>query len=149
MQYAVMLKMTGAPEQEWWMWWQPVTFVQLTDNVSPDVVEEGLQQFIATQNAARPNWMVSRFFLQPLDDIGHGSTDFEDMVLARPPPFASILLLISLAGLILVVACFNFTNTTIALSGNRLREIGMKKTMGIQRRELARSGSRNHYHCRI
>lgn len=36
----------------------------------------------------------------------------------------------SLAGIILLIACFNLTNTTIALSMRRLKEIGVRKVSG-------------------
>jgi len=36
----------------------------------------------------------------------------------------------------LLLACFNFTNTSIAISGKRLKEIGIRKTMGGVRGQL-------------
>jgi putative ABC transport system permease protein len=37
---------------------------------------------------------------------------------------------------ILLVACFNITNTTIAFAGKRLKEIGIRKVVGSQRHQL-------------
>jgi ABC-type antimicrobial peptide transport system permease subunit len=37
---------------------------------------------------------------------------------------------------LLLLACFNFTNTSIAISGKRLKEIGIRKTMGGVRSQL-------------
>jgi len=37
---------------------------------------------------------------------------------------------------ILLLSCFNFTNTSIAIAGKRLKEIGVRKTMGGLRSEL-------------
>jgi putative ABC transport system permease protein len=37
---------------------------------------------------------------------------------------------------ILLIACFNFANTSISIFGKRLKEIGLRKTFGGQRRQL-------------
>jgi putative ABC transport system permease protein len=41
-----------------------------------------------------------------------------------------------MAVLLLLLACFNFTNTSIALSSQRLKEIGIRKVMGGIRKQL-------------
>ena len=41
-----------------------------------------------------------------------------------------------MALLILLLACFNFTNTAIAMSNKRLKEIGIRKTVGGSRKQL-------------
>jgi len=41
-----------------------------------------------------------------------------------------------MAVIMLIIACFNFTNTSIAISSKRLKEIGIRKVMGSQRRQL-------------
>src|SRR6187455_3394172 len=38
--------------------------------------------------------------------------------------------------LILLIACFNLTNTAIAISSKRLKEIGIRKVMGSRRKQL-------------
>jgi len=40
------------------------------------------------------------------------------------------------AGLVLLIACINFMNTATARGGDRAREIGVRKAVGAQRREL-------------
>ena len=41
-----------------------------------------------------------------------------------------------MAILMLLIACFNFTNTSIAISSKRLKEIGIRKVMGSNRKQL-------------
>jgi putative ABC transport system permease protein len=41
-----------------------------------------------------------------------------------------------MAVLILLIACFNMTNTSIAISSRRLKEIGIRKVMGSMRAQL-------------
>ncbi|HEY5564242.1 MAG TPA: FtsX-like permease family protein [Rhodothermia bacterium] len=131
-------RLEGWDDANWEYWQQPINFIQLTDRVSPDVIEAELQRYVPVQNAARPNWMVSAFDVQPFEDVAPTAREFEETGLNGPPPFEAVLTLVGLAGLILLIACFNFTNTTIALSGNRLREIGLRKSVGAQRSELVR-----------
>jgi len=39
-----------------------------------------------------------------------------------------------MAVMLLLLACFNFTNTSIAISSKRLKEIGIRKVMGGMRK---------------
>jgi ABC-type antimicrobial peptide transport system permease subunit len=38
-----------------------------------------------------------------------------------------------MAGLILLIACFNLTNTSIAMTAKRLKEVGVRKAIGAAR----------------
>lgn len=133
-----LVRLENWDDANWEYWQQPINFVQLQDRVAAATVESALQRYVPLQNAARPNWMVSAFDLQPFRDIAATDDEFQETGLNSPPPFEAVLTLVGLAGLILLIACFNFTNTTIALSGNRLREIGLRKAVGAQRQELVR-----------
>jgi hypothetical protein len=42
-----------------------------------------------------------------------------------------------LAGIILLIACFNLTNTTLATTGKRLKEIAIRKVVGSRRSQIA------------
>ncbi len=48
----------------------------------------------------------------------------------------SVYLVLGVAFLILFIACVNFINMSIAKSSQRLREIGMRKTLGAEKRQL-------------
>ncbi|MEM7382373.1 MAG: FtsX-like permease family protein, partial [Bacteroidota bacterium] len=43
----------------------------------------------------------------------------------------------SMALMILLIACFNLTNTSVAISARRLKEIGIRKAVGAARRQIA------------
>ncbi len=47
-----------------------------------------------------------------------------------------VYLLFGVAFLILIIACVNFTNMSIAKSVQRLKEIGMRKTLGAPKKQL-------------
>ncbi|MEL7148847.1 MAG: FtsX-like permease family protein, partial [Bacteroidota bacterium] len=49
---------------------------------------------------------------------------------------ASVMGVVSSALAILLLACFNYVNTSIAIAGRRLKEVGLRKVFGSSRRQL-------------
>lgn len=76
-----------------------------------------------------------RYFLQPLTQIHLDPTNIE----AKMRPGGNrlyVYFLISIAALIIVIACINFMNLATARSAERAREVGVRKTMGSMRGQL-------------
>jgi putative ABC transport system permease protein len=76
-----------------------------------------------------------RYFLQPLRGIHLDPTNIE----AKMRPGGNInyvYFLISIAGVILLIACINFMNLATARSAERAREVGVRKTMGSLKGQL-------------
>ena len=73
--------------------------------------------------------------LQPLRDV-HLYSDYEYDWFATRNLFAIVILLSNGALFILLIACLNFMNLTTARSGNRAREVGVRKVMGAQKSNL-------------
>ena len=73
----------------------------------------------------------STFYLQPVTDIhlhplqGEGNTKY-------------LYIFSILAAFVLIIACINFMNLATARSGNRCKEIGMRKVLGARRTDLIR-----------
>lgn len=77
-----------------------------------------------------------RYGLQPLLDL-HLSTEFQadnGLKDSSNPIYSYIL--IGIALFILLIACINFVNLTVARSLKRAKEIGIRKVVGGQRRQL-------------
>ena len=75
-----------------------------------------------------------KFFLQPVRDI-HMKSRFLDEI--SPPGNWYYLTIYSLiAFLILLIGCMNFVNLSTALSSTRTREVGLRKVIGAQRRQI-------------
>jgi putative ABC transport system permease protein len=76
-----------------------------------------------------------RYFLQPLTSIHLDPTNIEAKM--RPGGNLNyVYFLVSIAGLILVIACINFMNLATARSAERAREVGVRKTMGSVKGQL-------------
>ncbi|HEY5823645.1 MAG TPA: ABC transporter permease [Cyclobacteriaceae bacterium] len=76
-----------------------------------------------------------RYFLQPLTSIHLDPTHLE----AKIKPGGNlnyVYFLISIAILIVIIACINFMNLATARSAERAREVGVRKTMGSERSQL-------------
>lgn len=74
------------------------------------------------------------FFVLPLPDLTPGPIFSNQMGTGMPDLL--IIFLSILVGLIMIMACFNYTNLMIAKSLSRAREIGVRKVVGAQRYQV-------------
>lgn len=70
--------------------------------------------------------------LVPLADVHFTSLKNGYIEISRSMPY----LILGVALLILFIACVNYINMSIAKSAKRLKEIGMRKTLGAQKKQL-------------
>jgi putative ABC transport system permease protein len=71
------------------------------------------------------------FYLHPLNEITPGPELSNQMGSGMPTML--LIFMGALAGIVLVMSVFNFTNLMIAKSLSRAREIGVRKVVGAQR----------------
>jgi putative ABC transport system permease protein len=108
------------------------TYLQLHDSQQQTSVDDKLKGFAKKtfDNEAEV------FYLQPLKDIHLRSrfdfnTDFGDRGDIRYVQLFSLLAMI-----VLLLACFNFTNLSTAIASKRSKEVGLRKTLGAQKWQL-------------
>lgn len=113
------------------------TFV-MTEGLSypQNLLENINENYIAIQNEARDDFQISSYYLEQLTTLGINSMEIRSNWLSEPPPTPAVITPLIMAGLMLLIACFNFTNTSIAISSKRLKEIGIRKVMGSDRKQL-------------
>ncbi|MEQ9301313.1 MAG: FtsX-like permease family protein [Cyclobacteriaceae bacterium] len=113
------------------------TFV-LTENgqLPESLLDDMNQNYVAVQNQARPDFKFSSYYAIRLSELGQHVTDISYNWLNEPPPPPAVTVPFIMAALMLLIACFNFTNTSIAISSKRLKEIGIRKVMGGSRKQL-------------
>jgi len=124
----------GIPGEINSFWWPPThTYVKLHPGISVETVNDQLPAF---SNRHRDSDEVNRLTLklQPLTEIWLGP-DYRGQQQAGGS-IAYIYLFSAVAFFILLLACVNFVNLATARAGNRLKEIGIRKTSGATRRQL-------------
>lgn len=121
------------------------TFVLLRPGADIDHVQKNMQQFYETDSKEAEESLRARFGdvitkftykLQPYTQI-HLSKDLpaqNGLSDASNPVYSYLLSGIAL--FILLIACINFVNLTVARSVKRAKEIGIRKVIGGNRREL-------------
>jgi putative ABC transport system permease protein len=113
-------------------------FVQIKDPARVVAVQEQLKQYTENNNKIREDFIIKYFLVEPFvgmavrdsyaDKNGSWTTDGS--------PLAAVIG-IGLMGLfVLLIAIFNLTNTAVAISSRRLKEIGIRKVMGSTRKDL-------------
>ena len=126
------LKMMGGYDESWGNY-TTQTFVELQPNVRLDIVNASIRGIFSTHTS---NSAHTELFLYPLVKRRLYSK-FENGI-----PVGGLIETVRLfgvlAGLILLVACINFTNLSTARSQKRAKEVGVRKVMGGKRWSLIR-----------
>lgn len=127
----------SASSNDWNNYYGNLVYIKLKEGRSTEEVEQALKE-IALKNYAglklEPRDKGYEFYLQNLAEITPGPALSNQMGNGMP---SLLLIFISvLAGIVMVMACFNYTNLMIAKSLARAREIGIRKVVGANRWQI-------------
>jgi len=112
-------------------------FVMINDPARVETVYKQLQVYKENNNKVREDFQIKEFALDPFVGMAQRDSANDTWSYLRPGNNrASVFSPIIMAVLILLIACFNLTNTAIAISSRRLKEIGIRKVMGSLRVQL-------------
>lgn len=127
----------GIDKPDSWSVWARAVFVQSSDLAQMAALAPKLERYLAAHNAAvGPEWEVARFTVEPLQGMGMRTRDVLAEILKQAMHPAGIISPSIIAALLLLMACFNYINTAIASSSQRLKEIGVRKVVGGLRAQL-------------
>lgn len=112
------------------------TFLYSSAGVDAQQLEAMLAGYVAEQSKARPDWLAASFHLEHMPDMPFSGRDIYAYWFPQAMHPAAIIAPVVMAVLVLLIACFNFTNTSIATSNRRIKEIGIRKVIGGNRRQL-------------
>ena len=119
-----------------WKFYCAALFIQVPDKSSLQSITQSLKNYLPVQNEARQDFKINRYTLVPLKEVGNNSrTTWSSSLFPSLHP-AAVISPPVMALFILLIACFNFANTSISTFSKRLKEIGLRKTFGGQRRQL-------------
>lgn len=119
-------------------------FIELDKDVSPVTFEQNSRDFTnlhykgSIDNLKRDGAPTNEFgnYLQmgllPFKDVHFASYSKGYVEVSN----AKVTIVLGIAFLILFIACVNFINMSIARSSQRLKEIGMRKTLGAEKRQI-------------
>ncbi|HKI90005.1 MAG TPA: ABC transporter permease, partial [Draconibacterium sp.] len=128
--YSVMKKL-GFDLDNWYNW-NPDTYIKLRQNKNVDAVRAKIQ---ALADKYRNN-NTEKFVLQPLKEIHFNTNlDFDHAITINP---GYIYILSGGAFLILIISIINYINLSVALYKKRLKEVGVKRTLGATKANLVK-----------
>ncbi|BAU54390.1 ABC transporter permease [Mucilaginibacter gotjawali] len=113
-------------------------FIKLSATASPARIGKQLNDILKKASPPRPDskGTTHNFVLQPLSELHFneqlGIFDFT----ARVANKKTLYFLLGIAAFLLILGCINFINLTTAQATQRAKEIGIRKTMGSNRRQL-------------
>ncbi|MGN6493292.1 MAG: ABC transporter permease, partial [Agriterribacter sp.] len=124
----------SAKSTDWFALNTAYTFVLLPDEHSKASVEYQLQDLTNELNKLNTDGKLT-FYIQPLSNI---NPSWQQLGNEMPGvnPWAKIITEVAVSLIILLAACFNYTNLTIARAITRAREVGVRKINGARRSDV-------------
>lgn len=121
----------------WNNYYSGYNYIKLGQGTTPEKVEAALAEINKTAYSdleleARDRGY--RFRLQPLEKISPG--EIMSCNMGRSLPKVFLWFLSALAIIIILSACFNYTNLTVARSLTRAKEVGVRKVLGATRGQV-------------
>jgi ABC-type antimicrobial peptide transport system permease subunit len=123
-------------ENDWATAHSASTLFELTDISAAGIVASQFKKYTMLLNEVNPDAHSERYELIPFNQY-LSPNDVRRSDLHLPIPFIALAIFMTLGGIILLIACFNLTNTTLALSMKRMKEIGVRKVSGSTRFQIA------------
>lgn len=115
----------------WTHWIQPGLYLKLNPGTDPTHIAEQLVKYRKIYNEKRPEWQIRDYELVAFKDSHKLNQSRVDYGYVNFRLSNEVLIVFStMAILILLIACFNLANSSMAMMSKRVREIGMRKVMG-------------------
>lgn len=131
---------TSEPDYDFHDWsdFLNATLIQVDDPAHLKSIEAGMEKYRVMQNkAVDEDWAIASFAFEPLATLHERSSDIRgDISRSTDSQYQSIVFLSIISIFMLALACFNYINIVIATAAKRLKEIGVRKTIGATRRVI-------------
>lgn len=111
------------------------TLIQVENPSDIYSIADGMEKYRKLQNAAQPHWPISSFAFEQLADLHLRSGNIRNGISYDGNQEGRIGLTI-IAIFMLALACFNYINIAIVSAAKRLKEIGVRKVIGANRRQV-------------
>ena len=128
---------TSEPNYDFHEWnaFVNATLIQVDNPHDLRMIERGMEKYRKIQNeTVKQEWSLSSFAFEPLATLHERSGNIrDDISRSSGDNYESIVYMCVIAVFILALACFNYINIAIATAAKRLKEIGLRKTIGASR----------------
>ncbi len=94
-----------------------------------------MDKYLEIQNEAVSSWPVREFRFEPITQLMNNGYLVTANLGGSYSPSSSLMLII-FSILIMILACFNYVNIGVVISTRRLKEIGIRKVIGTNRRKI-------------
>jgi putative ABC transport system permease protein len=113
-------------------------FVQIKDAGRVPAIQDQLKQYIDNNNKIREDFIIKYFLVEPFEGMAvrDSYSDKNGTWTRDGSPLAAVIGIGMMGVFVLLIAIFNLTNTAVAISSRRLKEIGLRKVMGSTRKHL-------------
>ena len=112
-------------------------FVLISDATRVEVISKQIQTYRENNNTVREDFLIREFLVEPFAGMARRDSANDTWTHTREAnPAEAVISPAIMAVMVLLIACFNMTNTAIAISSRRLKEIGIRKVMGGMRSQL-------------
>jgi ABC-type antimicrobial peptide transport system permease subunit len=121
-----------------WKAFVDATLIQVEKPSDLTIIKAGMERYRKIQNeAVQQDWAISSFGFEPLATLNTRSGDIRDDISASSSDnYKSIMFMSIIGGFLLVLACLNYINIAIVSAAKRLKEIGVRKSIGANRSTL-------------
>ncbi len=121
-----------------WKEFISATFIQVDNPSNLKLMESGMEKYKKLQHAAvQKDWAISSFAFEPLATLHERSEDIRDDISWSTRDNYQTVIYLSVIGIfLLALACFNYINIAIVSAAKRLKEIGVRKSIGANRRTV-------------
>ena len=121
-------------ENDWFFHWKNMwnhyVYFKLEEGQDPATIQAGLNK-ISEEESSKIEHTVIRAFMQPLLDIVPGDNLNNNLGTSMERKMVWVLTLLTLV--VIVSACFNYTNLSLGRSIRRSMEVGIRKVNGASR----------------
>lgn len=120
-----------------WNSFVEATFVQVKDTARIREISQQMEKYKELQNEAKKDWQIESFQFEPLASLHQRAANIRNSIVrSSEENYTSIIFLAFVGVFMLALACFNYINIAIVSATKRLKEIGIRKTIGASRRTI-------------
>ena len=141
MQFEALISLSTRYNPQWEGNWGGnwlVTYLELTPGANVAGLTNKFPAFLKKYMADDDRWKGYELFLQSLKDVHAGSTNItHDYINFQKFDKRYTYIFFIIGVMILIIACINFMNLSTARSAERAKEVGIRKSIGAHRSQLA------------